>query len=171
MGRFKHLIDSPAGMEGFRVGHHISQGVALQYCAPDQILIDRREGEVVIPMIAFIEGGMTLPMGRVIRDYLINHRLCPHQCTPNLFRVLGSVDAMNEQMNLGFTWYDVVHLYECHSLSGAGFYLKSRSDIVRLVSCLPKSNKGMKDDYLIVSRERHDGLHYPTWEEEPGGVP
>ena len=47
-------------------------------------------------MIAFIEGGMTLPIGRVTRDYLINHRLCPYQCTPNLFRVLGSVDALNE---------------------------------------------------------------------------
>ena len=62
-------------MEGFRVRYHIPQGVALQYCAPDQILTDRREGEVVIPMIAFIEGGMTLSMDKVIRDYLINHKL------------------------------------------------------------------------------------------------
>ena len=78
MGRFKHLVDSDAGMEGFRARYHILQGVGLQYCVPDQILTDRREGEVVILMIAFIEGGMTLPMGRVTRDYLINHRLCPH---------------------------------------------------------------------------------------------
>ena len=83
-------------MEGFRVRYHIPQGVALQYCAPDQILTDRREGEVVIPMITFIEGGMTLSTGRIIRDYLINHRLCPHQCASNLFRVLESVDALNE---------------------------------------------------------------------------
>ena len=96
MSRFKHLVDSVVGIEGFRARYHIPQGVALQYCALDQILIDRRESEVVIPMTAFIEGGMTLPMGRVTRDYLINHRLCPHQCTPNLFRVLGSVDALNE---------------------------------------------------------------------------
>ena len=101
MGRFKHLIDSLAGMEGFRVKYHIPQGVALQYCALDQILTNREEGEVVIPMIAFIEGGMTLPMGRITRDYLLNHRLCLHQCVPNLFRVLGSVDALNDQMNLG----------------------------------------------------------------------
>ena len=47
-------------------------------------------------MIAFIEEGMTLPMGRVTRDYLLNHRLCFHQRAPNLFRVLGSVDALNE---------------------------------------------------------------------------
>jgi len=104
-------------------------------------------------MIAFIEGGMTLRIGRVTRDYLIAHRLCPHQCASNLFTVLGSVDALNEQMGLGLTWHDVVYMYECHLLADLGYYLKSRSSIVRHVSCLPKSNKGMKDDYLIASRE------------------
>ena len=122
-------------------------------------------------MTAFIEGGMTLPIGRITRDYLINHRLCPHQCAPNFFRVLGSVDALKDQMNLGLTWHDIVHMYECHSLTSAGFYLKSQSDIVRKISCLPKSNKGLKDDYLIASGEWHDGLHCPIQEREPGGVP
>ena len=103
MGRLKHLVDYDVGMEGFRAMYHIPQGVALQYCAPNQILTDRRECEVVIPIIAFIERGMTLPIGRVTRDYLINYRLCPHQCAPDLFRVLGSVDALNEQMNYGTT--------------------------------------------------------------------
>ena len=99
-------------------------------------------------MIAFIEGGMTLLMGRITRDYLINHRLCPHQCTPNMFRVLGCVDTLNEHLQFGLTWHDVVHLYECHSQFNRGFYLKSRSPVVRLILCLLKSNKGMKDDYL-----------------------
>ena len=110
-------------------------------------------------------------MGRVTRDYLINHRLCRHQCASNLFRVLGSVDALNEQMNLRLTWHDVVHMYECHSLANVGFYLKSQSNIVKMVSCLLKSNKGTKDDYLIASEEWYDGLHCPTREGEPGGVP
>ena len=104
-------------------------------------------------MIAFIEGGMMLPTGRVTRYYLIAHRMCPHQCVPNLFRVLGSVDALNEQMGLRLTLHDVVYTYECHLLANSRYYLKSRSSIVRHVSCLPKSNKGMKDDYLIASGE------------------
>ena len=122
-------------------------------------------------MIAFIEGEMTLPMDKITRDYLFNYRLTPHQCAPNLFRVLGSVDALNEQLGLGLTWHDVVHMYECRQLSDAGYYLKSQSEIVRLISCLPKSNKGMKDDYLIVSGEWTDGLHCPTRAGDPGGVP
>ena len=114
-------------MESFRAKYHIPPGVSLQYYPPDRVLTDRKEGEVVIPMIAFIEGGMTLPMSRITSDYLLNHRLCPHQCATNMFRVLGCVDALNDQMNLGLTWHNVAHLYECHSLSG-GYYLKSQSD-------------------------------------------
>ena len=113
MGRFKNLVDSLTGMEGFRPKYHIPQGVVLEYCSPKEVLTDRQEGEVIIPMITFIEGGMTLPIGRITRDYLCNHKLCPHQCAPNLFRVLGSVDALNDQMNLGLTRHDVTHMYEC----------------------------------------------------------
>ena len=112
-----------------------------------------------------------LPIGRITRDYLINHRLTPHQCAPNLFGVLGYVDTLNEQMGLGLTWHDVVHMYECHKLSDTGYYLKSQSDVIRLISCLPKSDKGMKNDYLIVSGEWSDGLHCLTQAGDPGGVP
>ena len=94
---------------------------------------------------------MTLPMGRITGDYLIAHRLCPNQCAPNMFRILGCVNALNTHLQLGLTWHDVVHMYEFHSQADGGFYLKSRSAMVKLISYLPKSNKGMKDDYLIAS--------------------
>ena len=58
-------------------------------------------------MIAFIEGGMRIPMGAVTRDYLRAHRLTPTQCAPNMFRILGSVDALNERMRLGLTHQDI----------------------------------------------------------------
>ena len=78
MGRFKHLVNSPAGTEGYRARYHIPQGVGLEYCPLDLILTDRETGQVVIPMIAFIEGEMTLPIGRITRNYLLNHKLTPH---------------------------------------------------------------------------------------------
>ena len=122
-------------------------------------------------MIAFIKGGMTLLMDSITRDYLHNHKLCPHQCAPNLFRILRAVDALNRHLELGLTWLDVVHMYEGHKQKKVGFYLKSRSDVVRMISCLPKSNKGMKDDYLIASGPWHDGLPCPTQLGEPSGIP
>ena len=78
-----------------------------------------------------------------------------------MFRILGCIDALNDQMNLGLSWHNVVHLYECHNL-GDSYYLKSRSDEMRLISCLPKSNKGLKDNLLIFSGPWHDGIHCPV---------
>ena len=89
--------------------------MGLRYCSTEQIATDREMGEVIIAMIAFIEGEMTLPIGRITRDYLIAHRLCPHQCAPNMFRILGCIDALNEHLQLGLTWHDVVYMYKFHS--------------------------------------------------------
>ena len=169
MGKLEKLVDSPAGMEGFRVKYCIPPGVGLEYYSLEEVLIKRKTRQVAIPMIAFIEGGMTISVGRITRDYLRGHRLAHHQYAANMFRILRCVDALNEQMNLGLSWHDVAHLYECHSLNEL-YYLKSRSDEVRLISCLPKSNKGLKDNLLIVSRAWHDGLHCPVRAGTPGGA-
>ena len=56
----------------------------------------RREGEVVIPIIAFLEGGMRLLMRPMVKDYLRHFRLAPIQCAVNMFRILGGVDALNK---------------------------------------------------------------------------
>ena len=58
-------------------------------------------------MITFIEGGMRIPIGTVTRDYLRAYRLAPTQCAPNMFRILGIVDALNETMGLNLTHHNV----------------------------------------------------------------
>nr|POE97539.1 hypothetical protein CFP56_17059 [Quercus suber] len=93
------------------------------YCVEGQWFEDRKEGEVVIPMIAFIEGGMRVLMGTMTRYYLRAHR--------------------------------------------QGYYLKSRYLEVRLIQCLPESNKGLKKDFWILLGEWHDGLPCPTREGKP----
>ena len=130
----------------------------------------RREGEVVILIIAFLEGGMRLPMHPVVRDYLRHFRLAPIQCAINMFRILGSVDALNEQMELRLTHHDVNWCYNLQYLKGKTYYMKARDERVRLIQCLPESSKGLNKDFLIVSRVWHDGLPCPVKEGEPGGV-
>ena len=63
MGRFASLVDSPLKIELFKQKYHIPQEVGLRYCSTEQIVTDGEIGEVIIPMIAFIECGMTLPYG------------------------------------------------------------------------------------------------------------
>ena len=98
----------------------------MRYSVEGQRFEDRREGEVVILMIAFIDGGMRIPMGMITTDYLRAHRLAPTQCVPNMFRILGCVDALNERMGLGLTHHNVNWIYNLHHLIGQEYYLKSR---------------------------------------------
>ena len=123
---------------------------------------------MVIPMI--IEGGMRIPMGTVTKDYLRVQRLAPTLCAPDMFRILGSIDALNERMGLNLTYHDVNWIYNLHHLKGQGYYLKTRYPEVRLIPCLLDSNKGMNKDFLIISGEWHDGLPGLTREGQPSGV-
>ena len=150
MGRFKNLVDSEEGIESFRARYNIPLEVGIRYCDESQWHEDRQVREVMILMIAFIEEGMKIPMGGVTKDYLRAHRLALTQCAPNMFRILGSVDALNEKMGLSLTHHDINWVYNLHRLKGQGYYLKSRYPKVRLIQCLPESNKELNKDFLIL---------------------
>ena len=120
MGRFKSLVDFEEEIGNFRAQYRIPPRVRIRYCKEGQWLTDRQKGEVVIPMIAFIEEGMKIPMGGVTRDYLRAHRLAPTQCAPNMFKILGSKDDLNEKMGLGLTHHDVNWVYNFQNLKGQG---------------------------------------------------
>ena len=85
-----------------------------------------------------------------------------------MFKVLGSIEALNERMHLNLTHHDVNWIYNLQHLKGQGYYLKSRRSKVRLIQCLPVSNKGLNDDFLIFSGQWRDGLPCLVKEGEPG---
>ena len=118
MGKFKCLVEPEEGIESFRAKYRIPPKVGIRYAAQREWVGAWKIGEVVIPMIAFIEGGMTIPMGTSTRNYLRFFRLSPTQCAPNMFRVLGSIEALNEKMNLNLTHHDVNWVYNLHHLKG-----------------------------------------------------
>ena len=118
-----------------------------------------------------LERGMTIPMDTLTRNFLRFFRLSPTQCAPNMFRVLGSIEALNKRMNLNLTHHDVNWIYNLHNLKGHRYYLKLRNPAIRLIQCLTISNKGLKDDFLIFSGQWHDGLPCPVKEGTLGGGP
>ena len=77
MGKFICLVESEEGMRGFRAMYRIPPTVGVRYAAQGEWVGARKTGEVVIPMIAFIEGGMTIPMGTITRNCLRFFRLSP----------------------------------------------------------------------------------------------
>ena len=152
-------------MKNFRTKYNIPPHVDVRYAAQGEWFDERKTGEVAIPMIAFIEEGMTIPMGSLTRNFLRFVRLSPTQCAPNMFRVLESLEALNERMNLNLTYHDVNWVYNLHNLKGQGH------PEIRLIQCLPISNKGLNEDFLIFSRQWHDDLPCPVKEGPPGGGP
>ena len=167
MGRFKHLVDSEEGMKNFRTKYNIPPNVGVRYAAQGEWFDERKTGEVVIPMIAFIEGGMIIPMGTLTRNFLRFFRLSPTQCAPNMFRVLGSIEALNERMNLNLTHHDVNWIYNLHNLKEQGYYLKSRQPEIRLIQCLLISNKVDPERTDIQPPEHHAWLPAPMLSGEP----
>ena len=57
MGKFKCLVESKEGIGSFRAKYRIPPTVGMRYAAQGEWVGARKTGEVVIPMIAFIQGG------------------------------------------------------------------------------------------------------------------
>ena len=77
MGKFKCLVESEEDRERFSAKYRIPPTVGMRYFAQGEWVDNRKEGEVVIPMIAFIEGGMIILIGTITRNYLRFFRLSP----------------------------------------------------------------------------------------------
>ena len=78
MNRFKHLVDFEEGIKNFRTKYSIPPNVGVRYAAHREWFDDKKIGEVVIPIIAFIEGGMTIPMGTSLETSLDSLGFLPH---------------------------------------------------------------------------------------------
>ena len=109
MGRFFNLVDTTEHKEEFKRYYRIPSNVSIQHCNLGEWHEERPTEAVVIPMIAVIEGGMRIHMGRVIRDFFLTiFKLCPTQCIPNMFRILGSMDVMNKKMGINLTHHELI---------------------------------------------------------------
>ena len=100
MGKLKKLVETEEAMEKFIADYRILPNVGLRHCEEGEWHLRRYVGEVVTPLLTFIEGGVKIPIGPVMRDYLRHFRLAPTQCAINVFRILGCVDALNKKMGL-----------------------------------------------------------------------
>ena len=133
MVKLRKLVKTEEAMEKFIADYRIPPNVSLRHCKVGKWHLQRRAGEVVIPILTFVEGGMKIPMGPVMRSYLRHFQLAPTQCAANMFRILGCVDALNEKMRLRITHHDVNWCYTLQHLRGKSYYMKTRDNRVRLI--------------------------------------
>ena len=133
MVKLRKLVDTEEAMEKFIADYRIPPNVSLRHCKMGEWHLLRRTGEVVILILAFVEGGMRIPMGPVMKSYLSHFRLAPTQCAANMFRILGYVDAFKEKIGLRLTHHDVNWCYNLQNLKGKSYYMKTRDNRVRLI--------------------------------------
>lgn len=80
-------------------------------------------------------------MSDLSRNFLRRFKVCPDQCTPNMFRVISFIVELNRRLRLNLIEHDINFMYSFQDNKTSGFYLKTQHGEVRLISCLPDSNK------------------------------
>ena len=75
--RLRKLVDTEEAMNEFIADYRIPPNVSLWHCKMGKWYYKRETGEVVIPVLAFVEGAMRIPMGSVTKGYLRHFRLAP----------------------------------------------------------------------------------------------
>ena len=77
MGRFASLVDINEKKEAFKSKYGIPTNVTVEHCEVGEHYTRRLLGAVAILIITFIEGGMSILMDRVMREFLLFFRISP----------------------------------------------------------------------------------------------
>uniref|UniRef100_A0A2N9FHG6 Transposase (putative) gypsy type domain-containing protein n=1 Tax=Fagus sylvatica TaxID=28930 RepID=A0A2N9FHG6_FAGSY len=140
-------------MAVFRHLYEIPTDVGLRYVHWSDAL-PPSSGELLIPMVAVVEGGVRFPMDPFLADFLSYFSLSPTQVNPNIFRIVMGTVELNKMLGLELSTYDIVWTYILHHNSKTESYsLRPRDINFTLVNGLPDTNRGFDDDYLVVSGE------------------
>ena len=145
------MVDTPENLGEFRRKYNFLDDVEVRYCSKSEVILSRREGRVIIPLIAIVEGGVRIPMSDLLTNFLHHFKVCPDQCTPNIFRIVSSIDILNKRLKLKLTEHDINYIYSFQYSKTSGFYFKIHHGEVKLISSLPDSDKETEGDNLIVS--------------------
>ena len=66
---------------------------------------------MVIPLVAIVEGGVRIPMSDLLPNFLCHFKVCPNQCTPNVFRIVSRIETLNKRLELKLTEHNINFIY------------------------------------------------------------
>uniref|UniRef100_A0A2N9FW26 Uncharacterized protein n=1 Tax=Fagus sylvatica TaxID=28930 RepID=A0A2N9FW26_FAGSY len=152
-GKLSRFVNTPEAMAVFRHVYEIPNDVRLRYVHWSDAL-NPLTGDLFIPVVAIVEGGIRFPMGPLLADFLSYFRLSPSQINPNVLRMVMGTVELNRRLGLGLCIYDIVRTYILHHNTKTDAYSLCPRDVnFTLVNSLPDTNCGFDDDFLIVSGE------------------
>ena len=148
---FAHLLNFDATVAAFKTRFNIPQDVDIEYYLKGNIENERRARVVFFPLVAILKGDVRFPIDPMLLRTLNFYRPNPDQCLPNFYRVVISVRRLNEMHNLGLNHHYINFLYGIYGSLKNGYYLKIRDPVMRLILCLPDSNRNSMREFVKVS--------------------
>ena len=112
--------------------------------------VHRRQGTAFFPLMSILEGGVRFPVDPLLINTLTYYGLCPDQLPPNFYRVVSCVSKLNHTFNLQLDHHDINQMYSLCGSKATNYYLKTRDARVRLISCLPDSNRNSAGEFVRV---------------------
>ena len=147
---YSYLLESSDALASFRSTFSIPDDVDVAYCHESDIALHRGFGTAFFPLMAILEGGVRFPVDPLLTDTLRYYGLCPDQLPPNFYRVVSCVSRLIHTFNLQLIYHDINHMYRLCGNKATNYYLKARDNRVRLISCLPDSNRNSAGEFVRV---------------------
>ena len=141
-------MDTPTSLAIFRQKFDIPGDVEVAYCHESEIALHRGQGTAFFPLMAVIEGGVRFPVDPLVVSTLRYYGLCPDQLPPNFYRLVSCISRLNHTFDLQLDHHDINHMYSLCGNKTSNYYLKTRDNRVRLISCLPYSNRNSAGEFV-----------------------
>ena len=147
---YSFLLDTPASLAIFRQKFDIPGDVEVAYSHESEITLHRGQGTAFFPLMAVLEGGVRFLVDPLVVSTFRYYGLCPDQLPPNFYRVVSYVSRLNHTFDLQLDHHDINHIYSLCGNKSSNYYLKTRDNRVRLISCLPDSNRNSAREFVRV---------------------
>ena len=152
---YSYLLSSEASLANFRVAYNVLRDVDIAYCHEGDIDIHKcttyRLKHIFFPLIDILEGGVRFLVDPLIIGTFRFYSLCPDQLPLNFYRVVSCVSRLNQIFGLQLNHHDINFMYSLCRNIRSDYYIKTRDMQVRLISCLPDSNRNLAGEFIQVS--------------------
>ena len=149
MGRFAKLVNTEEKIAQFKSHYGFPEDVHIRYIPYGDLALLQHE-DLVLPIVAIVEGGVRIPMHPFLIQFLIHFRLSPLQCVPNVFRIVMGTTVLMEKLGLNLTVHDTTYVYSLQTTDRDQYTLVARNSDRKLVTRLPNSSKGRDEDFLVI---------------------
>ena len=120
-GKLCRFVNMLEAMAVFRHVYEIPNGVGLKYVHWSDALVPAA-GNLLLPVVAIVEGGVRFPMDPLLADFLGHLRLTPSQVNPNVFRIVMGTVELNRRLGLDLGIHDILRTYILHHNSKTDAY-------------------------------------------------